>query len=253
MKPSISFSLKTLVIVAVATGLALAFNATRPHSLPLVRTADQERSAPRNAEIPLAEALRLFESGQALFLDARDGRDYAAGHIQGALSLTLMSFSQTYPLLRDRLEGKTLITYCDGEQCELSRDLADQLMALGMGNVVVFKNGWSLWLEAGLPTATTDASTEPGNGGKEPGPVPPGEAQPGAPVEGTTEPGGAAPSDVGPTDLPPTAPVPDQPVPAESLPDQSVPTEPAPAGPESLPSPVQESPTPTSQPQEGQP
>ena len=38
-----------------------------------------------------------------------------------------------------------LVTYCDGEACELSRDLADQLKAHGLKDVLVLKNGWTLW------------------------------------------------------------------------------------------------------------
>lgn len=110
--------------------------------------------APAGEEISLQDAAALFSAGQAVFLDARDAEIYAEGHVQGALSLPLHSFEQVFPSIRDRLAGKTVITYCDGERCSLSADLADALRALGIENVLELKNGWTLWQEQGLPTAT---------------------------------------------------------------------------------------------------
>jgi rhodanese-related sulfurtransferase len=104
------------------------------------------------------EAARLFSSGQAVFVDARSAQDYAQGHIEGAVSIPVFAFVQMFPRTRAQLEGKTIITYCDGEGCTLSQDLADQLKASGLANVFVLKNGWSLWKDAGLPLA---ASQEP--------------------------------------------------------------------------------------------
>jgi rhodanese-related sulfurtransferase len=127
--------------------LAPAENATVP-------PAEEGHAAPAGEEISLQDAAALFSAGQAVFLDARDAEIYAEGHVQGALSLPLHSFEQVFPSIRDRLAGKTVITYCDGERCSLSADLADALRALGIENVLELKNGWTLWQEQGLPTAT---------------------------------------------------------------------------------------------------
>jgi 3-mercaptopyruvate sulfurtransferase SseA len=48
----------------------------------------------------------------------------------------------------------TIITYCDGERCPLSRELAEALRVEGVENVRELRNGWTLWQEQGLPTAT---------------------------------------------------------------------------------------------------
>ncbi|NLW82096.1 MAG: hypothetical protein GXY42_10555 [Desulfovibrionales bacterium] len=150
-----SFTLQTLGILALAAGLGLAFNANRPDSLPLVRVHEVAvQASPQDNEITLHDAAQLSASGQAVFVDARDASDYAQGHIAGALSLPAFSFTQDFPLVRDSLHNSTVITYCDGEHCELSRDLAEQLKAHGLRNVRVLKNGWTLWRDKGLPTAT---------------------------------------------------------------------------------------------------
>ena len=127
--------------------LAPAGNATVP-------PAEEGHAAPTGEEISLQDAAALFSAGQAVFVDARDAEIYAEGHVQGALSLPLHSFEQVFPAVREQLAGKTVITYCDGERCSLSGDLADALRALGIENVLELRNGWSLWQEQGLPTAT---------------------------------------------------------------------------------------------------
>jgi len=201
MKPSTSFCIRTMVIAAISVGLALAFNATRQDSLPLVQSrssapvagspqqaenqtaaaaapsdnasAESTSESAQGGEISLHEAALRHASGEAVFLDAREAEDYALGHIQGALSLSAFTFAQDFPALKAGLEGKTVITYCDGEHCKLSQDLADQLAAHGIRNVFVLKNGWSLWRNDGLPTATGPEPGSPEPGLQEPLPQEP--------------------------------------------------------------------------------
>ena len=163
MKPPISFGLKTAIIIGVSVGLALAFNATRPDRLPLVHDPESATQvAIQRGEISLADAALLFRSGQAVFIDAREAYEYALGHIEGALSLDPILFGQQFPALREHLEGpRTIITYCDGEFCELSHELAQQLLGMGLQDVRVLKNGWTLWRDQGLPAATGSQTTEP--------------------------------------------------------------------------------------------
>jgi len=160
MKPPISFGIKTAIIIGVSVGLALAFNAARPDRLPLI--SDPEIAAQvaiERGEISLADAILLFQSGQAVFVDAREAEEFALGHIEGALSIDPLSFGQDFPALRERMEGMTIVTYCDGELCELSHELAEQLKSMGLQDVLVLKNGWTLWRDQGLPTATGSRAT----------------------------------------------------------------------------------------------
>ncbi len=228
MKPSLSFALRTMIIAALAVGLALAFNATRPDSLPLIAS---QKNATTNAaspdEISMDEATRLFASGQTVFIDARSAQEYAQGHIEGAVSIPVFAFVQLFPQTRGQLEGKTIITYCDGEHCSLSQDLADQLKANGLLSVFVLKNGWSLWRDAGLPMA---ASTEPAAQKAEP----PGAVMQDVPVREsapeTTPTQEAAPQPSSPAEpLPQELRIQDA-APPEQMPATPAPQEPKPAG-----------------------
>ena len=90
---------------------------------------------------------------QAVFLDARSSHDYAQGHIRCALNIPWQSFEEYIERVWGELpEDAWIVTYCDGEDCSLSEDLAKELIAMGHEKVKVLVNGWTRWLEAGLPT-----------------------------------------------------------------------------------------------------
>ena len=102
--------------------------------------------------IPLEEARDLFSAGQAIFLDARIPELYELGHIAGARNLPWEKFAEHYPrVIADMPKDATLITYCDGEGCPLSEELALALLTEGYANVRVLVNGWSVWHRQELP------------------------------------------------------------------------------------------------------
>ncbi len=144
-------------MAALALALGLAVDAVRPGGS-LVFTSNR---LPSGEFITLDEARRLHGSGTALFLDARGQLEFESGHIAGALNLPPEEFEYSFAALEGLIgRAGTVITYCDGEGCMLSRDLAALLRARGLGRVFVLKDGWRLWTQAGLPTATG-----PGNPG----------------------------------------------------------------------------------------
>jgi len=94
----------------------------------------------------------IYESGKALFLDARSRDLYKDGHIKGAISLPvgqseqlIDSFRETYPT------SQLIITYCTGRECDDSHELAHHLFDAGYTNVSVFIDGYPAWEEEGYP------------------------------------------------------------------------------------------------------
>ena len=227
MKPSTAFVVRIIIIAGLSAGLGLTFNASRQDSLPLIHVRDNSTQlSPQSGEISLQDASRLFTSGQAVFLDARAAEDFAEGHIEGALSLPLFSFTQDFDALKSQTEGRTVITYCDGEACELSRDLADQLKAHGLKDVHVLKNGWTLWKNSGLPTTTSQGLVPQVPAPQEIAPQTP-EIQP-APAEPMPQ----EPASQEPTQQPaPTETAPQEPAAQETAPQETAPTEPMPQEP----------------------
>lgn len=144
---------QSLFIVTLAFALAFAVNAIRPDGLPLFQPeASAIAAATADGEVSIQDAALLYASGRAVFVDARMDIEYSEGHIAGALNLPTDSFDYIYPDLAEELQKKeSIVTYCDGEMCELSHRLADELRAKGLKNVYVLRNGWSLWQLEKLP------------------------------------------------------------------------------------------------------
>lgn len=75
--------------------------------------------------ISLAEAEKKFADKMAVFMDARSTQEFEAGHIQGAVSLPWHGVEQHFMGIAERIpQDRLIITYCDGESCALSKDLA---------------------------------------------------------------------------------------------------------------------------------
>jgi rhodanese-related sulfurtransferase len=106
-----------------------------------------------NLVVPLDEALALHGAGVAVFLDARPEEAFNSGHVAGARNLPWQDFDARFPEIMEAIPPDAfIITYCDGEACSLSKDLALALRNMGYTQVRVLVNGWSVWKDEGLPT-----------------------------------------------------------------------------------------------------
>ncbi len=148
-------------ILLAAGILAFSANVLLTDSLPLIGDwsidARMTTITGERLDISLQEAENLFNSQSAVFLDARLVDDYATGHIQGARNLPWQNVDQFFIEVTEDLDSKTpIITYCDGETCNLSHDLALFLKDAGFMNVRVLVNGWTVWQSSGLPVETTE-------------------------------------------------------------------------------------------------
>lgn len=156
---------QTPLLVVLAGLIALFVNHWREVPLPLIgdwsvasRLTDKDG---KNLEITLDEAKQLFERKNAKFLDARPQSQYEDGHISGALNLPWQDVTTAFTDIAAQLDEKDfIITYCDGESCELSHDLATYLKDMGFANVRVLVNGLTVWQKGGLPTEKAGASDE---------------------------------------------------------------------------------------------
>ena len=152
-----------ITLLGVSLILALVVNTFSPRGIALVGqwdiaqgvvTASPAAGAtgqPQEIDsIALAKA--IFDEGEVLFVDARSQKDYANGHIPGAISLPvgqfeerIASFLNRYPL------EQPIVTYCSGRTCEDSHDLARFLSDIGFTNVRIFIDGFPGWKAEGYP------------------------------------------------------------------------------------------------------
>ena len=148
-------------IILAAGILAFSANALRSDSLPLIGDwsldARMTTVTGERLDMSLQEAEKLFRDQLVVFLDARAADDYGRGHIQGARSLPWQDVDRFFMEVTQDLESETpIVTYCDGETCNLSHDLALFLKDAGFMNVRVLVNGWTVWRESLLPVEPSE-------------------------------------------------------------------------------------------------
>ena len=149
------------IILALAVFLGLCINQIRDNRLPLFSDRSMETSlttpSGERLDISLIEAKKLFFQQAAVFIDARPKEDFEKGHIKGAKSLPWRDVDQKFMAVTGNLSSDTtIITYCDGEACELSHHLASFLIDAGFSHVRILPNGWTKWRNAHLPSETND-------------------------------------------------------------------------------------------------
>lgn len=98
------------------------------------------------------KAKEIFDSGKAVFVDARSRQQYKEGSIKGAVSMPLNEFDERieqfltkYPL------SAFIVTYCSGRECEQGHVLGQYLIEEGYTNVKVFIDGFCGWEGEGYP------------------------------------------------------------------------------------------------------
>ena len=144
-----------ILLISIFAGAAI--NLIRPDGIPFVESWSMaDKLTTENGDtmaIPLSEAAALFEKDAAVFLDARTPAEYDQGHIQGAVNLPWHDVDNSFETVIMTLDPEAMvITYCDGDACSLSHDLAEFLKDSGFTRVKVLVNGWTLWKEHQLPT-----------------------------------------------------------------------------------------------------
>ena len=104
-------------------------------------------------KIHLEEAKVLYDSGKAVFIDARGKYMYNTAHIRGAVLLPAGSELKEFKKYEDIFKGKVLVPYCHGVGCHLADKVAAVLYELGYRKIAIFFGGWNEWTEAKYPVA----------------------------------------------------------------------------------------------------
>jgi rhodanese-related sulfurtransferase len=147
---------QTIFLSLIAMVIGLLVNQFRSDSIPLLGNWSPEARMTmkfgKNILIPLDEARDKFLAGSAVFIDARPSESFETGHIQGARNLPLAQFDHlAQEVFMEFPEDTLFVTYCDGEDCDLSGQLALKLKQIGYENVRVLHNGWTVWKNHQLP------------------------------------------------------------------------------------------------------
>jgi rhodanese-related sulfurtransferase len=182
VKPKITWRetlIGSIVICAVASGVALMYTGTRvlagvdkiatggetqalnQPEVKVIKKIPVEaqykyllKNVAKKEDIPkihIAEAKALFESGEALFIDARSESEYKQSRIPGSIYIGAGDPPSKIEEYASKLKGKVLVPYCHGAGCHLSDKVAHKLHDAGYKKVAIFFGGWPEWTQAAMP------------------------------------------------------------------------------------------------------
>ncbi|PJA54835.1 MAG: rhodanese, partial [Candidatus Marinimicrobia bacterium CG_4_9_14_3_um_filter_48_9] len=103
------------------------------------------------------DVYELFQGKSAIIIDARDLEAYESGHITGAWNIPYHKFLDRLELLDPLPLDTLIITYCDGENCNASIELANALVSMGFSNIRYYFGGWNAWLKDNYPITSGSA------------------------------------------------------------------------------------------------
>ncbi|MEW5807712.1 MAG: rhodanese-like domain-containing protein [Acidobacteriota bacterium] len=160
--------LDALLIILVGAAVGFAYNYVRKDGLQVMKKwphpGEQDSTAVESSGtetqdpaaepvfIDLDEAKKLFENGEAVFLDAREKEEYLEGHIEGSINVPYGWYLDKHPDISGMFDqGRVIVTYCSGTECEASIQLAFAMRERGFKRIKIFYGGWQEWVNAGFP------------------------------------------------------------------------------------------------------
>ncbi len=167
MKQKISYK-KILSILSFSILLGLVYNTFSVNGINLIRTESKidmlksidiigvEDTSKSMKAITLAQALQLLENENSVFVDSRDKWDFADAHIKGAINIPQYSFEPNVTDISSLTKENIIVIYCGGDDCNMSKRLTEQFLNLGYSKTYVYLGGITEWMEAKLPTETSE-------------------------------------------------------------------------------------------------
>lgn len=122
----------------------------KPPSVKKEYSIDKEEGFAEPIAINLEQAYMLYQRG-IIFIDARDDSEFKSGHIKNSVNLPVYKFDNFKNVLSRISKSQTIVCYCGGIDCDLSKQLANKLFSLGYRNNYIFIGGWEQWKSAGYP------------------------------------------------------------------------------------------------------
>jgi|TARA_B100000315_G_scaffold51146_1_gene45673 rhodanese-related sulfurtransferase len=151
---------QVISIIIVSFIFGVGYNAVRTENLsllyqkPVERTVEEVDSLLSETTILSAPEYINLESAkemydrEIIFIDARDEEEFAEGHIKGAILAP--STPELVQLTPDR--STPIVTYCGGGDCDVSMQLAEELMYdWDYERIFVYLGGWPEWKAAEYP------------------------------------------------------------------------------------------------------
>ena len=158
---------QALILVIVASVLGAGVNLFSSKRIPFIGKyrslsdgngpiipPDAEAGDPAFIAIDVAEL--EHSHSDAIFIDAREPAEFVCGTIPGSVNIPFEQLPEENvehyidSILGGVEKKRPLITFCSGEECDVSLHLARNLQNMGYPNVAIFFGGSREWEKFGL-------------------------------------------------------------------------------------------------------
>ncbi|MEM5785922.1 MAG: cyclic nucleotide-binding domain-containing protein [Syntrophobacteraceae bacterium] len=138
-----------LLVIGVSILLAVSFNQSNPNGIPLIPSVADADSIP---VIDAADAMKIYQQGNALVIDAMPSNFYQKGHIKGAVNMPMALFDIVYLMnFSDENKDREILVYGNSISRPYDLEIASKLRLLGYTEVKVVGGGFQAWEKAGYP------------------------------------------------------------------------------------------------------
>lgn len=157
---------QAILLLVLSGAVGLGVNLVSPNKVEYIGkfrdlTNSDQPIVPPTAEpgdppfVGINEAQMEFATGKPLFLDARNPEDFECGTIPGSVNIPFEALPEgdLSIYLDSALEvdkDHPIITFCSGEDCDLSLHMGRNLKMLGYTQVAIFFGGAREWEKFGL-------------------------------------------------------------------------------------------------------
>jgi len=148
----VSYRLSDPAIFALCTAIRTVAERQLADLERLVRDHFGDRSEAEAVE--MHELLKRARSKRVVVLDTRPPNEYAAGHIDGAISVPVDDLQRR---LRQLPKGKDYVAYCRGPYCVYA-DRAVEILRSNGRQARRLREGFPEWRAAGLPVEVSASS-----------------------------------------------------------------------------------------------
>jgi rhodanese-related sulfurtransferase len=159
---NISKEIFILLFIPVVT--AFLINSFSPSGISLVgewdalqcsigHNSEQDDSENKPVIYEVLTAKKIYDGGEAIFVDARDPELYRDGHIKGSVSLPVRQFDRLIDKFKEEypIPATPIVVYSSANPSEDIHELAQYLFENGYTNVKVFVGGYEDWKREGYP------------------------------------------------------------------------------------------------------
>jgi rhodanese-related sulfurtransferase len=155
MNIMLSVSVRASIIASICICLGIVSNLIPTRHIPWLYVPPKEVTI-ANHKIPLIDSEQAqpwLEDKQTVFVDTREEKDYMAGHVPGAISLTPENKEEKFPGLEPLMpQASRIVLYCYGPDCDMAERVASFLLDFGYTDLMIMSDGYPGWEQKGFPS-----------------------------------------------------------------------------------------------------